>query len=152
MVLVGLVKFAPVLLGMRSVWFIDNIAALISLVRGRSISDDPDSMSLINHCAPFALRTWVHFRWVKSASNWSDDTSRTGLGDPWHRAHCFAASQCNAMPRILRLPFRPAIRFFEFLQPSVQGHQSPFSSLLSKGGQSPSEPPRFDRTVAHTVQ
>ena len=56
MVLVGLVELAPVLRGMRGVWFIDNIAALMSLVRGRSDSEDLDAMSRIIHCALFALR------------------------------------------------------------------------------------------------
>ena len=67
---------------MRDVWFINNTAVLMSQVRGRSNSDDLDSMSRINHCELFALRTWVYFEWVESAANWSDGTSRTGFGGP----------------------------------------------------------------------
>ena len=62
MVLVGLVELAPELRGTRGVWFIDNIAALMALVRGRSGTDDLDSLARIIHCALFALRTLHVFR------------------------------------------------------------------------------------------
>ena len=61
MVLVGLVELAPVLRGTRGIFFIDNIAALMALVRGRSDSEDLDSMSRTIHSALFALRTWMYF-------------------------------------------------------------------------------------------
>ena len=130
MVLVGLVELAPELRGTRGVWFIDNIAALMALVRGRSDSDDLDSLARIIHCALFALRTWIYFEWVESEANWSDGISRTGFDDPWHRTHGFSARQCRFQPMILQLPIRPSIRLFEFLRPggipvtSLLPHQS----------------------------
>ena len=87
----------------------------MALVRGRSDSEDLDSMSRTIHSALFALRTWMYFEWVESEANWSDGISRIGFNDPWHRAHGFAAGRCGVTTGILQLPIKPAIRLFEFL-------------------------------------
>lgn len=77
MVLAGIVELASTLRGMRGVSYIDNIAALMALVRGRSDSRDLDSLARIIHCALFSLRTWIYFEWIESAANWADGISRT---------------------------------------------------------------------------
>lgn len=45
--------------GRRGIWFIDNIAALMALIRGRSDSPDLEKMANLIHLACFALRTWI---------------------------------------------------------------------------------------------
>ena len=69
--------------GRESVWFIDNAAAVSTLIRGSSRPEDIDSLAAavtfqnahVNH------RPW--FEWIDSDSNPSDGLSRLGIQDPW---------------------------------------------------------------------
>ena len=81
MVLAGLAKWAAELRERRGVWFIDNVAALMALVRGRSDSSSLDNLARAIHTAIFALKAWIYFEWVPSESNWSDGISREGEAD-----------------------------------------------------------------------
>ncbi|CAE8639314.1 unnamed protein product, partial [Polarella glacialis] len=58
--------------GRRGVWFIDNTAALMAMVRRRSDSADLDRLALMIHAAMFALEVWIYIEWVETKSNWSD--------------------------------------------------------------------------------
>ena len=115
MVFVGMLQFASVIRGRRDIWFIDNIAALMALVRGRSNSESLDSMARAVHAAAYALRAWIYFDWVESAANWSDGISREGLRDAWYRRHRFAPTTCLAPAVLLRLPFPAIVTLFEYL-------------------------------------
>ena len=48
----------------RGVWMIDNIAALMSLIRGRSDSPDLEHMSHMIHTILYALRCWMWWEYV----------------------------------------------------------------------------------------
>ena len=54
----------------RGVWFIDNVAVLMTLIRGRSDFPDLEVMSGIIHALLFGYKTWIFWEWVPSKSNW----------------------------------------------------------------------------------
>ena len=64
-------------------WWIDNIAAMSSLVRGAAKPEDIDlfaSMAAIQF-AEVNCRPW--YEWVDSEANPADGLSRLGVSDPW---------------------------------------------------------------------
>ena len=75
----------------RGVWCIDNVAVLMTLIKGRSDSPDLEVMSGIIHALLFAYKTWIFWEWVPSKSNWTDSISRLGWNDPWFKANGFTA-------------------------------------------------------------
>ena len=99
----------------RGVWWIDNTAALMALIRGRSDSPDLSRLAQIIHVGLFSLRTWMYFEWVPSKSNWADAISREGAADDWHRSAGFSTSFCSFPHELWGLPFRALIATFEFL-------------------------------------
>ena len=115
MVLAAVLDVGPALRLRRGVWFIDNVAALMALVRGRSNEPALDHMALLIHLALFVLRAWVYFEWVESKANWSDGISRDGLKDPWYQRHHFQTAVFDMPYVILSLPIKPSLILFEFL-------------------------------------
>ena len=115
MILAAVTSYASDFRDKRGVWFVDNIAALMALVRGRSNSESLDQMALRIHAALFSIRAWVYFEWVSSESNWSDGISRDGLADQWQQRHSFEPGKCIGVPMLLRLPVRAAVTVFEHL-------------------------------------
>lgn len=115
MVLYGLLARPSSFRHRRGLWFIDNVAALMCLIRGRSDNGDLEKISNMIHIALFALRCWCFWEWIPSKSNWSDAISRLGAADPWHKRQgfrCFTAF----FPLILWfLPLKALISVFEFL-------------------------------------
>ena len=67
----------------RGLWFLDNVAAVMTLVRGRSSNPDLTQLGHMIHLALFALRAQGYWEYVQSKSNWADDMSRLGIQDPW---------------------------------------------------------------------
>jgi hypothetical protein len=115
MVLAAIIEDGAQLKYRRGIWFVDNVAALMALVRGRSNQPALDQMALLIHTALFTLRAWVYFEWVESKANWSDGISREGLKDKWHQENHFQAST-SVMPHlVLRLPMKPGLMVFEYL-------------------------------------
>jgi hypothetical protein len=115
MVLVAVLKVPDRLRGKRGVWFIDNTAALMALIRGRSNSADLDRLAGSIHAALFAMQIWMYFEWVESQSNWADGISREALKDAWHQRHGFAASTCTFPAAVLGLPMRPTILLLQYM-------------------------------------
>ena len=80
--------------GRRGLWFIDNTAALMALIRGRSDNADLEHMSRLIHITLFGLKAWFFWEWIPSKANWSDEISRDGpsgnmASTPWvHHAFC----------------------------------------------------------------
>ena len=75
MVLYALVARAQPFRGRRGFWYIDNIAALMSLIRGRSSSPDLERLAQLIHVAMFALRAWFFFEYIPSKTSktyWAD--------------------------------------------------------------------------------
>ena len=87
MLLYGLVARPAEFRGRRGVWFVDNTAALMALIRGRSSSNDLSRLSQLIHLCLFALDCSLYWEWIPSKSNWADDISRLGrLGGHHSRA------------------------------------------------------------------
>ena len=92
MVLYGLVMRPDMFRNRRGIWFIDNTAALMSLIRGRSDSPDLEHMSRMIHVVLYALNCWIFWEWIPSKSNWADAISRLGVNDPWVHRNGFTSS------------------------------------------------------------
>ena len=64
-------------------WFIDNEAAVSSLIRGASSQEDVHLIAQFSHAFLHTLQCRVWYEWTDSASNPSDGLSRDGLLDVW---------------------------------------------------------------------
>ena len=64
-------------------WFIDNEAAVASLVRANSQQPDVHLICLFAHAWIFKHGTRIWYEWIDSSSNPSDGLSRAGLADAW---------------------------------------------------------------------
>lgn len=115
MVLYGLVMRPDKFRNRRGIWFIENTAALMSLIRGRSDSSDLEHMSNMIHIALYALNCWVFWEWIPSKSNWADAISRLGANDPWVQTHGFQVFQAFFPPILWSLPFRALVLIFELI-------------------------------------
>ena len=93
----------------------DNVAAVMTLVRGRSSNPDLPQLGHMIHLALFALRAQGYWEYVQSKSNWADDISRLGIQDPWRKSHGFSIGLPSLPPVVLQLPFLPLILVFEYL-------------------------------------
>ena len=115
MILIAVLKLPDEMRGKRGIWFIDNTAALMALIRGRSNSADLDRLAGSIQAALFAIQIWMYFEWVKSKSNWADGISREALEDEWYQRHGFVSSTCTFPSAVLGLPLRPTILLFQFM-------------------------------------
>ena len=64
-------------------WFIDNEAAVASLIRANSLQPDVHLICLFAHAWIFKQGARIWYEWIDSASNPSDGLSRAGLEDDW---------------------------------------------------------------------
>ena len=101
--------------GRRGLWFIDNTAALMALIRGRSDNADLEHMSRLIHLTLFALKAWFFWEWIPSKANWSDEISREGLQATWHKRHGFTTHLAFFPFEIWSLPLPVFLRVVEFL-------------------------------------
>jgi hypothetical protein len=69
--------------GRESIWFIDNAAAVSTLIRGSSRPEDIDHLAAAVAFQNAALNHRPWFEWIDSDSNPSDGLSRLGITDPW---------------------------------------------------------------------
>ena len=115
MVLYALAVRAPAFRGRRGFWYIDNVAALMSLIRGRSSSPDLERLAQLIHLAMFALRTSFFFEYIPSKTNWADAVSRVGFSDPWLHQRGFSCHVAGFPFQLADLPFLAVLRVFEFL-------------------------------------
>ncbi|CAE7559557.1 unnamed protein product [Symbiodinium natans] len=114
-VLMATVHWASLLRSSYGIWWIDNVAALMSLIKGRSSNPELDSMSGIFHAAAFGLRMQCFFEWVASDDNWSDGISRQGRHDPWLQRHCFPVTSTTPLLWLFSMPYVVIIKVFSFL-------------------------------------
>ncbi len=101
--------------GKQGLFFIDNQAALMSLVNGRSNSEDLDRMAHMIRGLMFELRIAVYFEWIESKANWSDGVSRDGSRDQWAKKHNFHLKESRPFMRIWGLPFKLLLRVCAFV-------------------------------------
>lgn len=85
MIVHALVKRASEFRGRRAFWFMDNVASLMCLIRGRSDAEDLEKISRFIHIALFACETILFWEYIPSKSNWADPISRRGQRS---LAHC----------------------------------------------------------------
>ena len=115
MVLQGLLTFPSQFQGSSGVWYVDNIAALMALVRGRSDSPELDHMAQTVHILLFHLRCYLYFEWVPSGSNWADGIPRDGFEDRWWRSHGFKVHSSTVPVFLWRFPLAVRSSIFSFL-------------------------------------
>ena len=79
----GLYIFRDELRGCDVTWYIDNISAAASLIKGASTKEDSSEMALVAglRAAELGARIWVE--WIASDQNPSDPLSRLGFDDPY---------------------------------------------------------------------
>ena len=69
MVLYALVERPDLFRHRHGLWFLDNVAAVMTLVRGRSSNADLAKLGHLIHLALFALRAQGYWEYVQSKSN-----------------------------------------------------------------------------------
>ena len=84
----------------RGIWFLDNVASLMALVKGRSSSRDLENFAHMVHMLLLGLNTQMWFEYIPSKSNWADAISRLGRSDPWHVSQSFSTSVIR-FPRVV---------------------------------------------------
>ena len=64
-------------------WFIDNISAVMAIIKGASAKADLCAITVALHAlfARLGARVWIEY--VESASNPADGLSRDGVNDAW---------------------------------------------------------------------
>ena len=81
MVFQAVVTFPDEFRHASGVWYIDNFASLMALIKGRSDNLDLDHLAQMIHLLLYHLHCSLWFEWVQSKSNWSDGISRDGFKD-----------------------------------------------------------------------
>ena len=114
-VLVAITEAAHLVRGSSSVWFIDNVAALMALVKGSSGSHPLDQMAKIIHLACFAIHSVPYFEYVESKANWADEISRVGAQGNWASNNAFSVNECGVAIELLTLPSLAVVTIFEHL-------------------------------------
>ena len=69
--------------GADVIWYIDNMSAVMALIKGTSAKADLAAIAVALHAvfARLGARVWVEY--IETASNPSDGWSRAGLEDAW---------------------------------------------------------------------
>ena len=114
-VLAAMIEFAGQIRHSRGLWFIDNVAALMALVRGKINSQSLNLMAQFVQVANYALHAAPYYEYVESKSNWSDEISREGLRGAWAKDNQFQLGICTFVYQLLVLPYGPLILIFSFL-------------------------------------
>ena len=114
-VVMTIASFASSLRAHHGLWFVDNIASLMSLIKGRSATVELDAMAGMVHAMLCGLHCMIYWEWVASADNWSDGVSRLGLSDPWLHRHHFHPFTVEPLLILFQLNPSFIVRIFSFL-------------------------------------
>ena len=79
----------------HGLWHVDDVAALMALVKGRSKVDPLDQMAEAAHLGAFALRAQAYYEYVESHTNWSDEISRLGIEGSWAAHNDLGKQHCG---------------------------------------------------------
>ena len=115
MVLQALLAFPDQFAETTGAWHIDNIAALMALIRGRSDNEDLDKMAQMIHLCLFQLRATIWWEWVQSNSNWTDSISGRGFQDPFALKRQFRVHSAAVCPILWILPLSRLLQVISFL-------------------------------------
>ena len=114
-VFVAVVELAESVRGSHGLWCIDNVAALMALVKGCSGVSSMDQMAKAIHLGTFALESQAYYEYVESKANWSDEISREGMNGRWAVENKFSTRHCGVATLLLRLPSIAVVGVFSFL-------------------------------------
>ena len=84
----------------RGFWFLENLASLMALVKGRSASKNLEQFARMVHILLLGLNAQLWFEYIPSKSNWADSISRLGWEDPWHVGQSFSTFSVS-FPRVV---------------------------------------------------
>ena len=96
--LLALVMEPHIFKGYDVMWFIDNEAAMSSLIRGGAKPEDVGRIAAAAHILMLELHCRIWFEWIDSESNPSDGLSRLGLEDPWTVAQGWLLQEITQIP------------------------------------------------------
>ena len=99
----------------NTIWFIDNVAALVTLVSRSENSRPLGQMAKLVHPACFAIRSVPYFEYIESKANWADEISREGTQGNWAPHNAFSVKECGVVVELLTLPTLAVIKIFEYL-------------------------------------
>ena len=71
--------------GRDFIWFVDNAAAVSTLIRGSARPEDIDHIAAAVAFQNASLNHRAWYEWIDSESNPADGLSRDGLQDAWTR-------------------------------------------------------------------
>ena len=132
--------------GRELVWFIDNEAALSSLIRGTSRAEDVGHIAACTQVAMLERSSSVWYEWVDSDSNPADGLSRDGVHDKWalDRGWHLTEFPASAFTAVAEYFHRPDITVFTAMAPeepnfardphSLGSSFAMWRSLKKKGG------------------
>ena len=110
-----MVEMAAEIRHSRGLWCIDNVAALMALVKGTSNSASLDQMAKVIHLASFALGVGSYYEYVESKANWPDEISRRSLSGMWANRNGFTVETCEVASILLQLPCIAVFKVFTYL-------------------------------------
>ena len=87
----------------RILWFVDNTAALGSVIRGTSAQPVLEKLVALHWMLAYHLRVEVWLGFANSDSNWSDGISRLYRDDPLAREYGFVMAAFHPGHTWLRL-------------------------------------------------
>jgi hypothetical protein len=114
-VFVAMVELSHLVRRSHGLWCIDNVAALMALVKGTSDTQSMDQMTKAIHLGAFSLDAHTYYEYVESKANWADEISRAGIRGQWARDNEFVVQHCKVATILLRLPCIAITRVFSFL-------------------------------------
>ena len=100
--------------GRRGFWFIDNVASLMRLIRGRSDAEDLEKIARFIYIALFALEAILSFGSTYRRSRIGLIPFRGGAKDPWHTARGFCRFQSELPLQLLDFPFLALVKVIQF--------------------------------------
>ena len=115
MIFQGLLCFPDAFRAQSGIWWVDNVAALMALVKGTGRNSSLDAMAQIIHLLLFHLQAQLWFEWIESKSNWTDSISRLGMADPFWRSQAFTVTYSSIFTELWRLPLPVLSAVFSFL-------------------------------------
>ena len=114
-VFVAIVELAGLVRRSHGLWCIDNVAALMALVKGCSGVPSMDQMAKAIHLGAFSLEAQAYYEYVESKANWADEISREGMKGSWAAKNKFSTRHCGVSTLLLRLPSIAIVGVFDFL-------------------------------------
>ena len=103
-VFVAMVELAGLIRHRHGLWCIDNIAALMALVKGTSKVLSFGQMTKATHLGAFAIEAQAYYEYVESKGNWADEIGRLGIKGRWAKDKHFVVHHCSVATLLLHLP------------------------------------------------